>query len=229
MAAAINQIDREKIEAEIKAQETLTSGEIVVVVASHCDDYIHVPIHIAAACALAVPLALPLIEWFFPWSSLPFRWIFMIQLAVFILVALVLSLEMFRWWVTPNAMKRKYASRFAAAEFLALDLHRTSGRTGVLIFVALRERYIEIIADVAAADHVSNGDWQKIIDDMLPLLRKEQTTDALILGVGRCGEALAQHFPPRARNPNELPNKVVLVDQKGTATQKSGGHFDPGD
>jgi putative membrane protein len=216
MAVNISQTDRARVEAAIKDQETRTSGEIVVVVASQCDDYIHVPIHIATGVALALPLALPLLSGFFPWSSLPLRWVFVIQLFIFIAVALVLSIEQLRWLVTPKSLKRKYASRFAAAEFLALDMHRTLDRTGVLIFVALRERYVEIICDVSAGEQIGDEEWQTIILGMRSLLRLEKLTEALVLGVDHAGGVLRDSFPPRARNPNEISDKLIVVDEAGT-------------
>ncbi len=229
MALHVNQTDRDKVEAEIKAQEKRTSGEIVVVVASHCDDYIHVPIHIATGFALAVPLILPLLSTFFPWSSIPLRWIFMIQLIVFIAVALLFSIEPLRWWITPKSLKQKYASRFAAAEFLALELHRTLHRTGIMIFVALREHYVEIVTDTSVSERIPNAHWQTIVDNMLATLRKQDLTGALVQGVQLSGEALAQHFPPRAKNSNELPDKLVIVDDRGTKIVRPGGNWDPGD
>jgi putative membrane protein len=229
MALDVMQADVGAVEAEIKAQEVHTAGEIVVVIASQCDDYIHVPIHIATACALAVPLVMPLFQFLFPWSSVPWRWIFVVQLLVFIAVAALLSLDRLRWWVTPRSMKRKYAGRFAAAEFLALDLHRTMRRTGVLIFVALREHYVEIIADKAAGEKISGTEWQGVVRDMLPFLRKEQLTESLLAGTRGAGELLAREFPPRGRNPNEIPDRVVIVDDRGTRIVRPGGHWDAGD
>ncbi len=229
MTLDVNQADVKAVEAEIRRQEKHSSGEIVVVIASQCDDYIHVPIHIATACALAVPLVLPLFQFLFPWSSIAWRWVFLAQLLVFIAVAALLSLDQLRWWVTPRSLKRKYSGRFAAAEFLALDLHRTAQRTGVLIFVALRERYVAIIADRAAGEKIRNEEWQGVVQEMLPHLRSEHLTESLLTGVQRAGALLAREFPPRGRNPNEIPNKVVIVDDRGSPTARPGGHWDAGD
>jgi putative membrane protein len=212
----VDQIDTGKVEAAIRGEETRTSGEIVVVVASHCDDYIHVPIHIATACALLTPLLLPFLSQFFPWSVLSLRWVFLIQLIVFIFIATTLSIPPLRWWVTPRSMKNKHASRFAAAEFLALELHRTVERTGVLIFVALREHYIEIISDTAVSQQIPDEEWSRIIQRMRPHFVSGQATEALLTGVQLSGEALARHFPPGSTNLNQVSDKVVIVDDEGT-------------
>jgi putative membrane protein len=203
--------DRRKVTMAIKKAEESTSGEIVVIAARQSDDYIHVPLHIATALALAVPLVLPLLSGLFPWASVPLYWVFLTQLLVFIVVALLLGLPPLRYAITPKRLMRKYAHRYAAAEFLAVNMHGTGGRTGVLIFVSLLERHCEIIADTAIDNKVTHQDWQAIIDGMLPLLRQGKTTDALILAVNCCGKILAQHFPPGAPNPNELPDHFIVL------------------
>lgn len=207
----VTKSDRHAVVAAIKAAELKTSGEIIVVVANQSDDYVHVPIHIAAGMALAVPFVLPWAARFFPWASVTLWWVFAIQLMVFIVVALLLSQSWFRYFVTPRMLMRKYAHRNAATQFLAINAHRTGGRTGVLIFVSLLEHYVEIVADTAIAAKVSHADWQRIVDQMLPLLKVHQLTDALVLGVEHSGEKLAKHFPPSATNPNELPDHFIVL------------------
>jgi putative membrane protein len=130
---------------------------------------------------------------------------------VFIVVALVLSQDWFRYRVTPRKLMRKYAHRNAAAQFLAVGAHGTGGRTGVLIFVSLLEHYVEIIGDTAIAAKVSHADWQRIVDAMLPHLKEGEVADALVLGIEKCGMTLAKHFPPEAHNPNDLPDHFIVL------------------
>lgn len=212
MIPEISPADRRQVTLAIKKAEESTSGEIVVIAARQSDDYIHVPLHIAAALALAVPLLLPLFADLFPWASVPLVWVFAVQLLVFIVAALVLGLVPLRYAVTPKRLMQKHAHRYATAEFLAVNMHGTGGRTGVLIFVSLLERHCEIIADTAIDMRVTQQDWQAIIDDMLPLLRRHEIAEALVLAVRRCGAILAEHFPPGEPNPNELPDKFIVLD-----------------
>jgi putative membrane protein len=199
----------------IDASERQTNGEIVVVVATQSDDYIHVPLHIAAAVALAVPLILPLFAPLFPWATVPLAWVFIIQLGAFAVTALALSIPPVRYGVTPKRLMQKYAHRNAATQFLVMNTHATGGRTGVLIFVSLLERYCEIVADTAIAARVDNATWQSIVDEMLPMLRRGQQAEALIHGIQRCGEHLAKHFPPGVSNPNEIPDNLFIIDEEG--------------
>lgn len=200
-----------KVTLAITEAERHTSGEIVAVAARASDDYVHVPIHIAAACALAVPLLIPLFSRFMPWSTISVWQLFLTQLLVFIVLAVILSLPRLRYAVTPSAMMRKYAHRNAAAQFLATHISATQARTGVLIFVSLLERYVEIIGDKAIAEKLSQRDWQAIIDEMVPLLRDKNLAEAMVLAVNRCGALLAKHFPAGALHKNELADKFIVL------------------
>jgi putative membrane protein len=208
----ISLAERQRVALAIKKAELLTSGEIVVVAARQSDDYVHVPIHIAAGVALAVPFIMPWLARFFPWTAVSLFWVFVAQLVTFIIMALVLSQHPFRYWVTPKKLMQKYAHRNAAAQFLAVNTHGTQGRTGVLIFVSLLERYCEVIGDTAISRKVSNATWQSIVDEMIPHLRDGDLTEALVHAVERCGHELAKHFPPGTDNPNELPDHFIVLN-----------------
>ena len=212
LGSNLSPTERAKVTEAITAAEAHTSGEIVVVAAWQSDDYIHVPIHIATALALAVPLAEPLLAQFASWSAITIGQLFLVQLVTFITMALILSLPALRYLVTPKKLMKKYAHRNAASQFLASNMSATRERTGVLIFVSLLEHYVEVIGDKAIAEKLTPHDWQKIVDDMLPLLKEKQTTDALVLAVQRCGALLAKHFPARRHNPNELPDHFIVLD-----------------
>jgi putative membrane protein len=215
MVLNIDASDRQRVISTIRQTERQTSGEIVVVVATQSDDYIHVPLHIATALALAIPLILPIFAPLFPWATVPLLWVFGTQLVAFGVIAITLSIPTIRYAVTPKRLMQKYAHRNAATQFLVMNTHATGGRTGVLIFVSLLERYCEIVADTAVAAKVDNVTWQSIVDEMLPMLRKGQQAEALMYAVRRCGDLLALHFPPGVPNPNEIPDNLFIIDEEG--------------
>jgi putative membrane protein len=92
----ISDIDKPRIVEAIRAAEEKTAGEIFCVIAHACGDYHLVPIAWAAMVALAVPL--PLI-YFTIW---PAGIIYLLQLAAFIVVALVFSLPAIRFRTCRN-------------------------------------------------------------------------------------------------------------------------------
>jgi putative membrane protein len=212
MTRDLSPADRQKVTEAITKAEKTTRGEIVAVAARQSDDYVHVPLHVATGLALAVPMIVLLFNRYFPWYALSITTLFIIQLAVFILVALLLSLPWLRYHITPKSLMRKYASRNAAQQFLALNTSSTQGRTGMLIFVSILEHYVEIIGDTGITSKVDKQTWQRIVDDMLPLLAHHKISDAMVLAVERCGAELSQHFPPGKGNPNELPDRFIVLN-----------------
>ncbi len=212
MIAVFSEEDRRRVIAAIAEAERRTSGEIVVTAARESDDYIHVPLHIAAAAAFLAGIVLAFVAWRGTWFRIDLWEVLTAQLLVFIIVALALSVEAVRVRITPRRLMVKYAHRNAASQFLALNAHTASGRNGLLIFVSQRERYCEIIGDTSVTLRIPQSEWQAIIDAMLPLLRKGRATDALVLAVARCGDVLAARFPPPIDNADELPDRFVILD-----------------
>jgi putative membrane protein len=197
--------DRNRIEDAIGAAEKTTRGEIVVVVARWCDDYLHVPILWAALASLALPLPL-LLE-----GSLPAHTVYAGQLVLFVVASVVLSIWPVRMAVTPRSLKAKYGHKTAVEQFLARALHTTKDRTGLLIFASIEERYCEIIVDSAIADRIDASHWRRIIDQTVSLIRGGKLGEGLSSAVEECGGLLAKEFPPRRRDVNELPDRLVLL------------------
>jgi putative membrane protein len=197
--------DRDAIAAAVRQAESLTSGEIVVVIDRAASSYRTVPVVLALALALFVPwplLALTV-------TSAPR--IFLIQL-----ICAALLLGTLLWYgrggrFVPGFVKRRRAHDAALREFTARGLTLTRGRTGVLLYVALQERYAEIVADTSIDGKVDQEVWRSIIEPLLAAAREDRLREGLIDAVGRIGQVLAIHAPPLGDDADELPNKVVIL------------------
>jgi putative membrane protein len=137
----ISKKDCQRITRAIAAAEKKTSGEIVAVVAHSSDDYRFIPLLWAALLVLALPL------FAFTLTKAPATTIYAAQLAVFATIAMAILWRPLRLALVPGAIKRARAHAQALEQFLSQDLHTTKGRTGVLIFISVAERYVEVIAD----------------------------------------------------------------------------------
>lgn len=197
--------DEQRISAAIAAAEQRTSGEIVVVVAAQSDGYHYVPPLVGAIVSLAVPWVL---IYFTQLGLVP---IYLIQLAVFLVVTLALLPAPMRLAFVPSYLKRQHAHRRAVEQFLSQNLHTTEGRTGVLLFVSVAERYAEVIPDRAIDAKVRDGVWKQIIDDLTGAIGAGRPTDGFVTAIGSIGTALAQHFPPGTSDPNELPDHLIIL------------------
>ena len=176
-----------------------------------------VPLAWAAIVALAVP---PVLYWLF-WLS-PVT-IYAATIATFAFLALVLGVWPVRLAVTPRAVRRKHARRCAREQFLTQELYTTRGRTGVLIFVALAERYCEIIADTAIAERVAPEAWRGIIDRLLAEIRTGRAIEGLGAPAPLPGRSWRSMFHPGADNPDELPDHLIAPAGLAALSRKKGG------
>lgn len=197
--------DRRRISAAIQAAEASTSGEIVCVLARSSSDPTALAVLVAALASLALP-------WFLvAFTTLPVQEILWLQLALFAVLGLLLSLPRVRVALLPPAIRRAVAHRAAMEQFAVRGIGRTKDRTGVLIFVSLAERYARIVADEAIASRVAQSEWQGAVDALVGPMRADRVADGLVEAIDRCGAVLAAHFPRTPTDRDELPDRIYLM------------------
>lgn len=101
----------------------------------------------------------------------------------------------------------------ALSMFGKLRVWDTEHNNGVLVYLLLADRAVEIVADRGLHRHIDPDQWQALIAAMAPLLRQGQHETALQQTIAALDEALRHWFPVHGgdqRNPNELPNQVDL-------------------
>src|SRR6516165_6016068 len=201
----ITQADKDRVAEAIRMAETKTSGEIFCVIAHQASDYRVVPLAWAALAALVVPA--PLIYL----TLWPASLIYLVQLVVLIVLAIVLAQPAIRFHVVPRRAKQERAHALAMRQFFAQGLDRTEKRTGVLIFASAAEHYAEIVADAGINSKVTPEVWRQAIDVLIAGIKDGRAGDGFVAAVEQCGAVLAAHFPPGALNRDELPNKLVEI------------------
>jgi putative membrane protein len=200
-----NEADERRIAEAIHKAEVKTSGEIVAVLAGESGTYLYIPFMWAALVALLVPWPLIYLTW------ISVQWIYAIQLAVFLVLLLLLMPRRVRLALVPGSVKRERAHRRAVEQFVTQNLHTTEGRTGILIFVSVAERYAEILADKGIHAKVPPGTWQTIVDRLTDEIGKGRAADGFVHAIEAAGQHLAKHFPPGTHDPNELPNHLIVL------------------
>jgi uncharacterized membrane protein len=95
--------------------------------------------------------------------------------------------------------------------FGELGVWDTEENTGVLIYVQLVERKIEIIADRGIASKIEESDWNAICRAMERAFRQNQYEAGALGAIGAVTILLARHFPAGAVHPNELPDKPAVL------------------
>jgi putative membrane protein len=215
--------DRAKVSAAIAAAEAETSGEVVAVATPISDAYHDVALHWAlvplfAALAWAAwrPTAL---TWcydrlFGGWAPDPTLSQLLTLLMVFAALLFTITLLILKWmplrlFLTPGATKHRRVRRRAVAIFQAAAAGRTTGKTGVLIYLSMAERRAEIIADAAILSVTDEHVWGEAMHALIEDVREGRPADGICAAVERVGVVLSEHFPRSAADMNEIPDKLI--------------------
>ena len=201
----IGEADKIRISEAIRVAESHTAGEIFCVIARHSSDYRLVPLTWAASTALFVPL--PLI-YLTSWSM---AFIYLLQLSVFLTVALALSHPKLRFHIVPRQARHDRAHAEAMRQFFTRGLDKTEHRTGVLIFASTGERYAEIVADSGINEKVGKEIWDKAVNALVTAVKAGRPADGFVAAIEQCGAVLAENFPPGTLNRDELSNKLLEI------------------
>ncbi len=97
----------------------------------------------------------------------------------------------------------------AQAQFAKLSMQNTRERNGVLIFVAPRVQKFAVVGDEGVHAKCGAEFWQQLVDKMAAHFRQQNFTDAIEMAIRETGDLLAQHFPRRDDDQNELPDAVI--------------------
>lgn len=99
--------------------------------------------------------------------------------------------------------------------FAHLRVWDTQHNNGVLIYVQLADRDVEIVADRGFEGRVSSAEWEAVCRLMEEHFRAERFEAGSIAGVDAIGDLLGRHFPPNLRSAsqshNQLPDRPTLL------------------
>jgi putative membrane protein len=198
-----------EIKAAIEAVEGGSSVEVVVAVRQRLARWpsAHVAIGLLAALAmLAFQLYVEDIEFDY-WSIL--------LLPILVGVAAGMAVELL-----PGVQRALTAARVRArllregsrAAFYELGVHKTTGRTGLLVFVAIRDRRVALVGDVAVVEAVG----QAVLDQHAAVLTAEIPNGLVAIAKKLCDLApvMAKPLPKQADDIDELANAVHAVGRR---------------
>jgi putative membrane protein len=214
--------DRQRVSDAVHAAEGNTSGEIVTIVADRSDAYQDIALVYVGLAALFVPVlfaaapALPLAivaRFTSGWGPTEIRDLMLLTFAAMALVSALkfgtLQYEPLRMFWTPRAVRRRRVRRRAIELFKVGAEARTTGRTGILIYLSLGEHMAEIVADEAIHSKVADTEWGDAMIAMTAQVREGRIADGMIAAVERVGMILSAHLPREEDDVNELPDRLI--------------------
>jgi putative membrane protein len=219
----VSAADHDLVTAAVAAAEARTSGEIVTVIAAQSNDYDDVALVWASLIAFLAMSVIALFPDFYQglYDRLTGGWghgltanqwlgvVIAVGVLKWIAMWLILLWRPLRLWLTPRAI---LAGRVRAR---AIDLFKvgaeakTLGRTGVLLYLSLREHRADIVADEAIASKVPAEVWGDAMAALIERVRAGRPGEGMAEAVAHMGVILAEHFPRGSENPNELPDRLI--------------------
>ncbi len=110
----------------------------------------------------------------------------------------------------PFRKKNNEINTLAQEEFFKLKMDSTRDKTGIIIFILLREKQFYILADSGINEKVEQDKWDKIRDQMQEKFQKGYFAEGILLGIEKVGIELAKYFPIKSDDTNELSNRVAF-------------------
>lgn len=199
--------DRTRIKESVAAAEKRTSGEFVTVAARVSDNYLSVMLLWSVGLALVLPAPLLL----FP-NHLRYTEIYELQIIFFVLLTFLFEfLPGLHMALVPKHLCHAYASRLAHAQFYEQGVQLTREHSGVLLFVSLAERYVEIVADKGIHEKIGEQRWQAIVDGFTAKVGEGDVTGGFVAAISACGEAMAEHYPAQPGDSDELSDGLIEI------------------
>lgn len=110
-----------------------------------------------------------------------------------------------------SLLKRKSARERAIEVFSELRVWDTERNNGVLIYLLLADRRVEVVADRGVHQKVGDQGWADICRAMERAFRQGRFEEGVVLGVREVARHLAEHYPAQGENANELADAPVIL------------------
>ena len=219
----VSAADHDLVTAAVAAAEARTSGEIVTVIAAQSNDYDDVALVWASVIAFIAMSVIALFPDFYRglcdrltggwgYDLTANEWlgtVIAIGVIKWIGMWLILLWRPLRLWLTPRAILAGRVRARAIDLFKVGTEAKTLGRTGILLYVSLKEHRADIVADEAIAAKVSPEVWGDAMAALIDHVRAGRPGEGMAEAVRQMGVVLAEHFPKGDDNANELPDRLI--------------------
>ncbi len=212
--------DSQKITEATKTAELKTSGEILTVMTQECEDYRSNVFTIAVIPFMLVSLFIVLFSetyisiiqnmvWEIDHSSLVVMTVF-IPLIFFSVFYMFFSIPSLKYTIVSKETMKKETRLYAESAFFRHGITATEGATGVLIFISIFERRVELLVDYKIQQAISNDKWEHVVNNIINGIKSDKFVEVLSQEIIRCGEILSDDFPRSIDDIDELDNKPII-------------------
>jgi putative membrane protein len=210
-----------EIRDSVKKAENGTRGEITLAVTAESDSYAFwelfaAVLAAAAVFAAALPFAgkLNMLALHFFWEVPVWYLPLLYGISCFSIILIIfhcVNIPVLDRLIIPRTVLDTCVTQRAFRCFTESGTYNTAEHSGILIFASYLEKQVRIVADSGISAKISRELWTIIADAMAAQLGKGNGKEAFTEAVEKCGELLAEHFPPGDTNPDELPDGLAVV------------------
>jgi putative membrane protein len=195
---------RAETKAAIASIEAQTSAEVVVALRLASGPYRDLDYLAGVLLAVVGLTAMLFVDRPFQLASFPIG-----VVASFVLGAFAASrLPVVRRLFLMPGRARAAVRTAARAAFVDLGVSRTRGRSGILVYVSMLERRVEVVPDVGVDAAALGPAWAEAVGALERSLRPRPTFDRFLASLRALGPLLGQGLPRAADDVNELPDDV---------------------
>jgi putative membrane protein len=198
--------DRARAEAKaaVQAIEAQTSAEVVVALRHASAKYHEADYLFGFLVSLAVLVTMLFVDREFMLGSFPVG----VALGFAIGAAVAAYVPPLRRAFVPPPRRRAAVRTAARAAFVDLGVSHTHRRTGILVFVSMFERRVEVVADVGVDPHALGPEWTQAVLALERSLLPSPSLDRFLERMRALGPLLAHVLPHHEGDANELPDEV---------------------
>jgi uncharacterized membrane protein len=106
--------------------------------------------------------------------------------------------------------RKKSLHQLAVDEFHKLKMNNTRNKTGILLYLLLKDKQFYILGDQGIHEKVGDSTWDKLRDEIQGHFKDGNFPEGILWGINRVGKILSEHFPIKDDDTNELSNEVVI-------------------
>ncbi len=215
--------DNEKIKKAVVQSEKNTSGEIATAITKESYDYAVYELVFAIICGFiyffimlffvgAVETKLQSMFWDYSVHYLLIFYGFstFVIITIFYFLANVAAIDRL---IVPRKVMIKKVNERAVRHFMDSGVYKTKDRTGILIFISLLERRVELLADTGISAKIPEENWENIVEGIISGIRKGKIIENLSKAILECGKMLSEHFPIGPDDANELEDNIEILEK----------------
>lgn len=197
----------EKISSLITKLESRTRAEIVPMIVRQSTSFGHVRLSLflillCVSLVIEVPLA-----WSFSYAEYFAIGAILVSFAASVVLA---KFSFFQRLLTPAEDQWAQVHSSAELEFHRQGLDKTAEHVAVLLYVSVAERKAVVLADVGISSKLDDKFWQDSLNVLLAEMKKGQWHKGFEESLTKIGAVLAEHFPAKQHEQNQLPNSLII-------------------